>query len=237
MAIYVISDLHGDYEGYIEILKQIQFGENDTLYVNGDVIDRGSGGIKILQHMMMRTNIYPILGNHEYIACQCLQFLMQEITEEMIENIDTGMIEGLLEWQNIGGQPTIDGFHKLGSEGRQDILDYLKEFSLFEEVFVNRRAFVIVHAGLSNFSQHRPLDDYELHELIFESPDYERVYFHDKFLITGHLPTRVIEGNSRPDHIYMENNHIAIDCGAGYGGQIGCICLDTMEQFYSGKRE
>ena len=65
MATYVVSDLHGDYEGYRRILKKIGFGEDDVLYVNGDVIDRGNESIKILRHMMMQPNILPILGNHE----------------------------------------------------------------------------------------------------------------------------------------------------------------------------
>ena len=28
------------------------------------------------------SNIYPILGNHEYAAATCLRFLLKEITEE-----------------------------------------------------------------------------------------------------------------------------------------------------------
>lgn len=59
MATYVISDVHGDYEGYMKILELIQFSDKDSLYVNGDVIDRGMGGVRFLQHMMMHSNIYP----------------------------------------------------------------------------------------------------------------------------------------------------------------------------------
>ena len=32
--------------------------------------------------------------------------------------------------------------------------------------------------------------------------------------------------------IWKRNNHIAVDCGAGFGKPLGCICLDTMEEFY-----
>ena len=235
MATYVISDLHGNYEAYREILKKIHFSKNDVLYVNGDVVDRGKGSIKILQHMMMQPNIYPILGNHEYMACQCLHFLMEEITEESIADMEAGMLEGLLEWQNIGGKQTMDEFYKLSEEEQWDIMDYLEEFSLYEEVKVNGKTYVIVHAGLENFSPDRNLEDYELHELIFKSPDYSKVYFENKYLITGHLPTRAIAQNSNPDHIYIGNHHIALDCGAGFGGQIGAICLETGELFYSGE--
>ena len=233
MATYVISDVHGNYEGYMKILELIHFSDEDTLYVNGDVIDRGMGGIKILQHMMMQPNIYPILGNHEYAAATCLRFLMKEITEESIGEIDEETIKNLLEWQNIGGQCTMDAFHKLSREEKQDIVHYLDEFSLYEEVSVNEKQFVIVHAGLTNFSPDRPLETYEMYELIFKAPDYDRIYFPDKYLVPGHLPTKVIEGNPRPNKIFRKNNHIAIDCAAGYDGCVGCICLDTFEEFYS----
>ena len=233
MATYVISDVHGNYEGYMKILELIHFSDEDTLYVNGDVIDRGMGGIKILQHMMMQPNIYPILGNHEYAAATCLRFLMKEITEESIGEIDEETIKNLMEWQNIGGQCTMDAFHKLSREEKQDIVHYLDEFSLYEEVSVNEKQFVIVHAGLTNFSPDRPLETYEMYELIFKAPDYDRIYFPDKYLVTGHLPTKVVEGNPRPNKIFRKNNHIAIDCAAGYDGCVGCICLDTFEEFYS----
>ena len=42
--IYVISDLHGCYEEYIKMLELINFNGNDTLYVLGDICDRGNYG-------------------------------------------------------------------------------------------------------------------------------------------------------------------------------------------------
>jgi len=101
-----------------------------------------------------------------------------------------------------------------------------------------------VHAGLDNFSAERRLEDYDLSELLFHSPDYNRVYFEDKYLVTGHIPARVMyarDNGAAPaalgetdenDRIYMKNRHISIDCGCAYGGRLGCICLDTMEEFY-----
>lgn len=53
MAVYVMSDLHGNYEGFMSILEQVHFSEADELYVDGDIVDRGRDGIKILQYMMM----------------------------------------------------------------------------------------------------------------------------------------------------------------------------------------
>lgn len=236
MAVYVMSDLHGNYEGFQSILEQIHFSQEDELYVNGDVVDRGSGGIKILQYMMLQPNIYPIIGNHEYALLQVLDFVTKEITEESIQEIEnhisSDVIQNILEYQNIGGTVTLDAFHKLSKEEQQDIMEYLGEFTAYEEITVKGKRFLIVHAGLANFSPQKALEDYPIYEFIFKAPDYERVYFEDAYLVTGHLPTRAIDG-ATPDEIYFANHHIAIDCASGYGGRVGCIRLDDFQCFYS----
>lgn len=232
MAVYVMSDLHGNFEGFMSILEQINFSEEDELYINGDIVDRGRGGIKTLQYMMMQPNIYPIIGNHEYALMQVLDFVTQEITEETISKIDEQTLKNIIEYQNIGGQITLDEFHKLSKEEQMDIIEYLEEFTAYEEISVNGKAFIIIHAGFINFKPERKMEDYQLYELIFRAPDYEKVYFRDKYLVTGHLPTRAIEG-AKTDEIYMANNHIAIDCASGYGGKVGCIRLDDFQCYYS----
>ena len=198
MAVYVMSDLHGNYEGFISILEQIHFSEADELYVDGDIVDRGRDGIKILQYMMMQPNIYPIIGNHEYALMQVLDFVTQEITEETIGKIDEKTLQNIIEYQNIGGQVTLDEFHKLSKEEQRDIMEYLEEFAAYEEISVKGKEFIIIHAGFINFRPERKMEDYQLYELIFKAPNYERVYFEDKYLVTGHLPTRAIYG-AKPD--------------------------------------
>lgn len=38
---YVMSDIHGCYREYREMLEKIVFSDADTLYILGDVVDRG----------------------------------------------------------------------------------------------------------------------------------------------------------------------------------------------------
>ena len=52
--IYVISDLHGCYDKYIKMLEKINFGDNDYLYILGDIVDRGPDGIIIWQDIIKR---------------------------------------------------------------------------------------------------------------------------------------------------------------------------------------
>ena len=53
---YVMSDIHGRYDKYADMLELIHFSEEDELYILGDVIDRGPDGIKILMDIMERSN-------------------------------------------------------------------------------------------------------------------------------------------------------------------------------------
>ena len=230
--IYCVSDIHGNYDKYKCILEQIHLGTADELYVLGDVVDRGPQPMAILQDMMMHPNVIPLIGNHEFMAMQCLQLLMQEITDENIARF-ADKIQGLSQWMNVGGTATVEDFRRLSREERYDILEYLEEFSAFAEVSAGGNDYVLVHAGLAGFTPERPLEDYALHELLFTAPAYGRVYYPDRFLVTGHLPTRNIADNADPDRIFRANNHIAIDCGCEFGGPLAAICLDTGEEFYA----
>ena len=79
---YVMSDLHGCYDKYAQMLEKIGFGDGDTFYILGDVIDRGPDGIKILMDMMDRKNVIPIIGNHESLALSSLKLLRDGASEE-----------------------------------------------------------------------------------------------------------------------------------------------------------
>lgn len=232
MGTYVISDIHGCYDAYMEMLEKINFSKEDMLYVLGDVLDRGPRPIKIILDLMRRPNVVCLAGNHEYMALECLQFLLKEITPENLGELDADMVEKLLAWQQNGSITTTDEFHKLDSVTRRAVVDFIAEFDLYEEVHIEDKVYILVHAGLGNFSPDKEMWEYELDDLVWKRPDYETSYFPDKYVITGHTPTMGIESNPHPGYIYRNNNHIAIDCGAGFGGKLACLCLETMEEFY-----
>ena len=73
---YVIGDLHGNKDKYEEMLRKLNPHEtDDAVFVLGDVIDVGDDGIAILQDMMYRANVYPVLGEHEYMAKKLLPLI------------------------------------------------------------------------------------------------------------------------------------------------------------------
>ena len=227
--IYVMSDIHGEYDKFIAALKTIHFNDEDTLYILGDMLDRGKEGIRILQDIMYRSNIIPILGNHEFMALNIFKVLMKEITEDSLKLFSEDFVESMGMWIKDGGKPTLDAFKQLTQNEREDIITFIEDFEVYEEITINKKNYFLSHAGLNNFDEFRDISDYYLHEFIFGRCDYNKVYFKDKILVTGHTPTRLISGE---DQVYKKNNHLAIDCGCVFGGKLALVCLDNGEEFY-----
>lgn len=234
MATYVMGDIHGEYGAFMDLLEQIQLKGTDTLYVLGDILDRGPHPIKVLLKLMEMPNVICLVGNHELMALECLEFLMKEITDVSIEEIDSETLDNLVTWQYNGSKTTIDEFRSLSREMQQEVLYFIKEFSIYEEVSVNGKDYLLVHGGLGNYWPGKDIDEYSLKELIWDRAEYDITYFEDVYVVTGHTPTQEIIGNPRPGYIYQKNNHIAMDCGCNRpDGRLAALCLDTGEEFYA----
>ena len=234
--IYVMSDIHGCYKEYLEALKVIDFKDEDQLYVLGDMVDRGEEPISLLQDMMSRHNVFPLLGNHEFMALSVLKRLCVEITEENVEShLNEEDIMSYMNWMENGGNTTIEQFKKLSKEEQFDILDYLEECLFIDEIEVNDNTYVLIHAGLEPFDESKDIFAYDLNELIFKSPNYHKQYFKDKYVVTGHTPTVAIDEKYKGNIVEM-NHHIAIDCGCVFGFNLGVFCLDNHKKYYIKKR-
>ena len=216
-------------------MSAIDLRPDDALYVLGDVIDRGPDGCKILLDMMGRPNVIPILGNHEFTAAVCLPWLLEEVTDCPLANLDDTRLAALQEWIVNGGGPTLRELQGLSRAERGDILDYLWEMELYAEAEAGGRSFVLTHAGLDHFSPGKPLDDYELEDFLFCRPKPNEAFWPDRYLVYGHTPTHLLRaqmGQPLSDDILRCGKQIAIDCGCGFDGKLGCVCLDTVEAFY-----
>lgn len=48
---------------------KISFSDADLLYIIGDVVDRGSDVVPLLEDIMARRNVRLLAGNHELWVC------------------------------------------------------------------------------------------------------------------------------------------------------------------------
>ena len=163
----------------------------------------------------------------------CLNYLLKEISNDIVDKLSDGMILGLLkEWNMNGGGSTLKELLSVDKKTRNRIFNYLVRLKLYKEVEVGEKKFILVHAGLGNFKKSKKLKDYNIMELVWDRMDYGKVYYKDIYIVTGHTPTQIIDGNDNPGYIYKSGNNIDIDCGCVFGERLACLRLDDMREFY-----
>lgn len=228
--IYIMSDIHGDYKRFVKMLKIIQFTKQDTLYILGDVIDRGNENLKMLDYCMGHKNIILIKGNHEYF--------MQKAIE------DPSFREQWWEWD--GGE-TINELDKTPRTKMMEYYRYLKSLPLYQELEYDGEHFFLTHSGYDAQMEHaeengiiqcretmdqlsdelRYLMSYDIHTI----PAAVRF---DQRLIVGHFPTMFLD-KKNPGKIYRYTKYIDIDCGncnRESGGRLGCLAPEIMKVWY-----
>ena len=72
MAIYVTSDAHGHVRALDEALSKISLTSDDTLYVLGDMIDRGPDPVGVIKLVRSLPNARVLKGNHEQIMLDAI---------------------------------------------------------------------------------------------------------------------------------------------------------------------
>ncbi len=226
MAHYVISDIHGEADRFHAMLEKIQFSPEDTLYILGDVVDRGPDGISLLKEIMGMPNAVMLLGNHEYMM---LQYMSPSASETDIRR-----------WNRNGNAPTLASYRRLDDQEQQKILTYLRTLPTNLEVQVNGREFYLVHG----------FPGPNVHDEVWNRPTMTaRNPIPDHQLIIGHTPVLSliedeqeqidleIELASKGEHLRVIHapGFIDIDCGCGHNIPIkalACIRLEDMAEVY-----
>ena len=221
---YVISDIHGNYQKFKAILSQIAFKDSDVMYVLGDLSDYGEESMGLITDLSMRLNVYPIAGEHDFLAVRMLKGFSSMLKSGATPDPD--YIAEMTEWVRDGGQATLDAFRELSDEEREGVIEYLEEMTLFEEVEAKGKSYLLVHAGIADYTPDADLEDYQPEDFFSEPLDASYQLIDGTTVIVGHVPTK-------SGRIERAEGSIFIDCGAGEGGALGCLCLETGEEFYA----
>ncbi len=223
MAVYAVSDLHGQYDLFMKGLEKIGFSDNDELYFIGDAIDRGPDGIKILMELKKNKNMHLILGNHEFM-------MLNAVDPDGKKKCD-GPDADLWLYYN-GGTKTFDQYEHLVFQTRQSLLLWLQRCYVIKTLEVNGEKFCLTHSyyreDLENKMYHEMEYD-DVWDIVWKSmyrEDYETrgsdVYKdHNYTFITGHVPVyRVLSRlGYKCDRLkaFQKGNFIDIDGGCAAG--------------------
>lgn len=221
---YVMSDIHGNYQQFLAILDQILFKESDTLYILGDLLDYGEEAMELIDDLSLRLNVYCIAGEHDFLAARMLSGF-----DKMLKNgstPDAEYIADMTAWVKDGGQATLEAFRALDADSREGVLEYLEELTLFEDITVNGKRYVLVHAGIADYEADSELEDYLPEDFFSEPLDASYALIEDATVVVGHVPTK-------SGKIERGEGSIFLDCGASEGGKLACLCLDNGKEFYA----
>lgn len=227
---YACSDVHGRYDKYLEMIDKIGLGKDDTLYVLGDVIDRGEHGIKILSDIMGRENVKFIMGNHEQLMFSALPAFVENPEKADVSVLNDEQKTDLTLWLLNRGIPTLEELQSSSAQEVRSIYDFLKNAPYYKEISAGGTDYILCHAVIENFEEDKPLSEYNPDDFLHGRPDDTEIDLKDKILVCGHTPVQYLNGS---DRMSARGNLLDIDCGLSLeNGRLGCVCLDTLEQFY-----
>ena len=228
--IYVISDIHGKFDKFTEMLEKIRFSKKDTLYIVGDMVDRGEKPMEVVWYANEHENIIPLMGNHDMMAHTILGSM--QIEDSLPMELQLTLSEQISFWvERNGGGTTLAAFLRLSSREKDEFLSILYSLPYYKELDIGDKHYILVHAGLPNYTPDKPLSSYTNDELVWTRPDFDVKLKPAKLrIIIGHTPTLTINNKAE---IYHGKTYINIDCGACFPeGRLACMCLDTGEEFY-----
>lgn len=224
MSTYFISDIHGEYDLFMQLLKKIKFCEKDTLYICGDIIDKGTDSIKLIKFIANKENIFAIMGNHEYSFSQYIESILETTHLNNLEDI-VKKIEDYFP----------NSIEKLS---KQDIL-----YILNLPYYIETDEFICVHAGLEiKDNKIIPIENqdynYMLFDRRFKNAEFEPI---NKTILFGHTPCcydktngkfiKTLKDNCNTDN-FSSYSKIRLDTGVSYTRMLGVLRKEDMEEIY-----
>lgn len=205
---YVISDVHNDNKRLREMLRLISFSEDDRLYILGDLFDR-------CEYAPDPVGVYfTILRLGEQCTVLC-------------GNHDEGLARYILD------------YFKTPERKRKNLAPYsYNSFELLRKHLTPIDMQDMAHWILSKPNQTAVAIDginyqfaHHVASLLsdgMEEREFLNMGAEARISIFGHTSTQ-----NRRIWKSTHENVWCVDCGCGYrSGQLGCLCLETQQEFY-----
>lgn len=226
---YFVSDIHGEYDLFLKLLDKVRFSDSDTMYVLGDIIDKGSSSIKLVDFIRHKPNIKAILGNHEFIFLKFYDGLMRsaksaddiaEVLQKLQEYFPND--KEILSWETV---------------------DYIESLPFY----IEDNDFICVHAGVETDENGVILPmKTQMPEVMVYSRNFKEKGFSlaakNKTVLFGHTPCSYENGSGEfiktpkvgitSPKTLADYAKIRLDCGEFLTGVIGALRLEDMQEFY-----
>lgn len=211
----VVSDIHGDNQGFLETMRQVGFSPQDALVIVGDLLEKGEHSLELL-HTVMRCaqagNVYMVAGNNDTIFSE---WYNDEVTDEEVHDymnhrkniiLREMALEMGMSWQTLEEVRALKAAVPKCYAAELDFLNSLPHILETEH-------FIFVHAGLKP----GPLTEQDRDFCLTAKAFGTQLYRFEKPLIVGHWPASnycetIINVNP---YFNRDTNVISIDSGNG----------------------
>lgn len=219
--IFVMSDIHGQYDLFLKMLDKINLKKEDLLVITGDICDRGEKSYEIYMKCMkmikLGYSLKFILGNHEDMLLEDLENgypIRYETEYSVYKNSKYFDKKNMKDWHNENFFQEIEWLVK-----------WLKSCPLV--ILGNENIFV--HAGLDLQTS---LNNQERETVLWTRDEFwleensELEEYREKNIYFGHTPNINGRISQKTDKIR------GIDCGAFFTHFLGCVEVKSKEKIY-----
>ena len=203
MAQYVIGDIHGEIDELEQIIEKINYDSSqDKLIFLGDYIDRGAESYQVYKYIRELDN-----GKNIFLRGNHEEMMIDAVLNENQINL----------WYQNGGQKTEASFPN-NSELK-------KAANFFDSLpyYHSDQDYIFVHAGLNPA---KTLEEQTKHDLVWIRYQFLEAKSEDfkekRTIVAGHTPVAEVK---------FDDNKILLDTGAGKGGILSAINLETKEVY------
>lgn len=228
---YVIGDVHNENRKLEAMLKKIAFGENDHVYLLGDLFDRGGESANpagvFFTVLGLGERCTVVRGNHDQWLADYIRYY-----------------EALPEGKRKDCWPYVyNSFamlqRKLTPVDLLQLADFVDGFPLQEKLELEGKSYLFAHAMTFPPKGQKRKEYYLMGGL--DSERFVRDGFLDYISFCGHehtsnlaeFPGRYLDEGHRSVWRNEAGNLYMMDCGCGFGGgRLACMCLESGERFY-----
>lgn len=184
--VIVLSDVHGDADGFKAVLDKSCFSEKDALIIVGDILEKGGSGLPLLHHVMELAKtgrVFMVLGNNDALFIDWRDGITSDEAMLNYTRIVTNCTlfemgrELSLPWNTLEELKTLK---------KAIFYHYADEIAFLDSLphIIETEFAVLVHAGLDD----RPLFE-QKPETCLSKPHFgtDKHRF-DKTVIVGHWP-------------------------------------------------
>ena len=228
---YVVGDIHNDSRKLKSLLKRIEFGENDHLFLLGDLFDRcGYDPDPVGVYFTVRaikSQCSIVTGNHDRLLAEYIKkyYGTKERKRKLLPDYPYNSFEILRS--------------RLTQVDMMALADWILSFPLQLEAEINGLKFLFAHAKTSDPSDTKD-DEYYLTGDDVDDTFYAKGI--DGYVtFIGHSGSGFLSrfGGEYVDEGFASiwrndlKNVYMMDCGCGHAtGKLACLCLEDMRRFY-----